>query len=77
MHAVEAIADPTEKPAGGSKLQMVQWALMLPLQLIMKVTIPGEKSIAKFNMERHSCELLNVNSHLISIMLMTHKWRVA
>ena len=56
VHAVEAIADPTEKPADGSKLQMVQWALMLPLQLIMKVTIPGEKSITEFNLPLYGIE---------------------
>ena len=42
MHAVEAIADPTEKPADGSKLEMVQWVLAFPLKLLMKITIPGD-----------------------------------
>ena len=41
VHAVEAIADPTEKPADGSKLEMVQWVLAFPLKLLMKITIPG------------------------------------
>ena len=43
VHAVEAIADPTEKPADGSKLEMVQWVLAFPLKLLMKITIPGGK----------------------------------
>ena len=41
VHAVEAIADPTEKPADGSKLEMVQYYVGFPLRLLMKITIPG------------------------------------
>ena len=49
VHAVEAIADPTEKPADGSKLEMVQWVLAFPLKLLMKITIPGGKLLTIFN----------------------------
>ena len=49
MHAVEAITDPTEKPADGSKLEMVQWVLAFPLKLLMKITIPGGNHHSIFN----------------------------
>ena len=56
VHAVEAIADPTEKPADGSKLERVQWVLAFPLNLLMKVTIPGGRICSIGSTEEINCE---------------------
>ncbi len=45
VHAVEPPEDPLEKPMDGNILKLVKWALLYPLNLLAKLTIPGTYTI--------------------------------